>query len=223
MCRGWGRLTCGMKKNCKSCGYADGRYVLPPLPYEAVALSPVLDEETVLLHYEKHHAAYVAGANSAAETLRRIAVGELASEAAPAASELLAFNLGGHLLHCLYWNSLSPAPQEGPTGALADAINCSFGSYEGFERIFRAVTMAVQGSGWGVLAVDPASGLLRVMGICKHQEVFVPGLAPLLACDVWEHAYYLRYHNNRAGYLDAFMQHINWKNVQQRIKDIYHE
>lgn len=212
-----------MKKKCFICGYKDGRYVLPPLPYAAVELAPVLDEETVLLHHDKHHAAYVAGANAAAETLRRVAEGDLAAEAAPDATQLLAFNLGGHILHCLYWQSLSPEPQDGPSGSLADAINCSFGSYDGFVKIFRAVTMAVQGSGWGMLAVDPASGLLRVVGICKHQDVLVPGMEPLLACDVWEHAYYLRYHNNRAGYLDAFMQHINWKNVEQRLKDIHHE
>ena len=212
-----------MKKNCITRGYADGRYVLPPLPYEPEALAPLLDEETVLLHHDKHHAAYVAGANAAAETLRRVAMGDLAPEAAPAADQLLAFNLGGHVLHCLYWDSLSPAPQEGPSGQMADAINRSFGSYEGFERIFCSVTIAVQGSGWGVLGLDPLSGLLRVMGICRHQDVLVPGFEPLLACDVWEHAYYLRYHNNRAGYVHAFLEYANWNNAAKRLNDICHE
>lgn len=206
-----------MKKNCYTCGYEDGRYVLPELPYAAVALEPVLDEQTVLLHHDKHHAAYVAGANAAAETLRRIAAGDLSPEAAPAASQLLAFNLGGHILHCLYWESLSPAPQEGPSGKLADAINASFGGYEGFERIFRAVTLAVQGSGWGVLGLDPVSGSLQVFGICRHQDVLTAGFCPLLACDVWEHAYYLRYHNNRAGYIDAFLKYIDWEKVNKRL------
>ena len=91
-----------MKKDCLTHGYADGRYVLPPLPYAPVELEPLLDEETVLLHHDKHHAAYVAGANAAVETLRRISAGELAPEGAHAATELLAFNLGGHILHCLY-------------------------------------------------------------------------------------------------------------------------
>ena len=103
-----------MMKYCLTCGYADGRYVLPPLPWRAEELAPLLDEETVLLHHDKHHAAYVAGANAAAETLRRVAAGDLAPEAAPAAAQLLAFNLGGHLLHCVYWESLSPVPGGSP-------------------------------------------------------------------------------------------------------------
>ena len=210
-----------MKKKCTTlCGYEDGRYVLPPLPYSAAALAPVLDEETVLLHHGKHHAAYVAGANAAAETLRRVAAGDLAAEAAPAATELLAYNLGGHVLHCLYWQSLSPTPQEGPSGALADALNRSFGSYAGFERIFCAATLAVQGSGWGVLGVDPASGLLRVLAVCRHQDALVPGFEPLLACDVWEHAYYLRYHNNRSGYIRAFLTYANWTNAAELLTRI---
>ena len=212
-----------MKKNCLTCGYADGRYVLPPLPWKPEAMAPLLDEETVLLHHDKHHAAYVAGANAAAETLRRVAAGDLAAEAAPAASQLLAFNLGGHVLHCVYWESLSPVPGGTPEGALADAINCSFGSYGGFESIFRSITMAVQGSGWGVLGLDPMSGLLRIMGVCRHQDVLVPGFVPLIACDVWEHAYYLRYHNNRAGYLDTFLNYIDWNKAEKRLNHICHE
>lgn len=211
------------KKACITCGYADGRYVLPPLPFAPAAVAPLLDEETVLLHHDKHHAAYVAGANAAAETLRRVAEGDLSPEAAPAATQLLAFNLGGHILHCAYWNSLSPTPQEGPSGAMADAINRSFGSYQGFERLFRSVTIAVQGSGWGVLGVDPVSGMLRVVGICRHQDALVPAFVPLLVCDVWEHAYYLRYHNNRAGYVNSFLEYANWNNAAELLNHICHE
>ena len=206
-----------------TCGYENGEYILPPLPYEPTALEEVLDAETVLLHHDKHHAAYVAGANSAAGTLRRIAEGELATDLAPGAMEKLAFNLGGHVLHCLYWKSLSPEPQGAPGGVLADAINASFGSMEGFEKIFRAVTLGVQGSGWGVLGLDPVSGLLRVFGVQRHQDVFVPGVQPLMVCDVWEHAYYLRYHSNRAGYIDNFLKHIDWNNTQQRLTALSHE
>lgn len=212
-----------MKENCLTCGYKDGRYVLPPLPYAPEALDPLLDEETVLLHHDKHHAAYVAGANAAAEVLHRVSMGDLAAEAAPAASQLLAFNLGGHILHCLYWESLSPTPGGTPEGALADAINRSFGSYKGFEVLFRSITTAVQGSGWGVLGLDPASGLLRVMGVCRHQDVLVPGFVPLVVCDVWEHAYYLRYHSNRAGYVDTFLKYIDWNKAETRLTHICHE
>lgn len=197
--------------------------MLPPLPYAPVALAPLLDEDTVLLHHDKHHAAYVAGANAAAETLRRISAGDLAPEAAPAAAELLAFNLGGHILHCLYWHSISPSPQGGPSGAMADAINHSFGSYDGFLSLFRSITLAVQGSGWGVLGVEPMSGKLCMMGTRRHQDVLLPGFEPLIACDVWEHAYYLRYHNNRAGYIDTFLDYIDWEKAKKRLISICHE
>ena len=87
---------------------------------------------------------------------------------------------------------------------------------EGLLRVFRSVTMAVQGSGWGMLGVDPVSGRLMVTGICRHQDVLVPALRPLLVCDVWEHAYYLRYRNNRAGYVEAFLKAVDWCVVEER-------
>ncbi len=219
-----GRISLlGMNTNPSTCVYRDGHYVLPPLPYDPAALEPLLDEQTVLLHHDKHHAAYVAGANEAAELLRRVQNGDLPPSAAPDATERLAFNLGGHILHCLYWESMTPEDGEQPMGDLADALNRSFGSIEGFQRVFRAVTLAVQGSGWGVLGVDPASGLLRIFGICRHHDALIPGFLPILACDVWEHAYYLRYHNNRADYIDSFLSHIDWEHTHQRLTAICHE
>lgn len=212
-----------MKKTHLTCGYKEGRYILPDLPYTAASLEPLLDEATVLLHHDKHHAAYVAGANAAADTLQRVACGDLAAEAAPEAARLLAFNLGGHILHCLYWESITGMQGGTPKGELADAINHSFGSMEGFEKIFKAVAMGVQGSGWSVVGMDPVSGLLRIFGIERHQDILAPGFLPLLACDVWEHAYYLRYHNNRAGYVNAFLKHIDWEKTQQRLTTICHE
>ena len=212
-----------MNTNYPTCAYRDGHYVLPPLPYGASDLEPLLDEQTVLLHHDKHHASYVAGANEAADILSRIQTGELDPAAAPDATSRLAFNLGGHILHCLYWESISPEGGEQPMGDLADAINRSFGSMEGFQKVFRSVTLSVQGSGWGVLGVDPVSGLLRVFGICRHHDALIPGLLPVLACDVWEHAYYLRYHNNRAGYINSFLSHIDWKHTHQRLTAICHE
>ena len=88
--------------------------------------------------------------------------------------------------------------------------------------MFRAVTLAVQGSGWGVLGVEPVSGRLSIMPICRHQDVLVPGFCPLIACDVWEHAYYLRYHNNRAGYIDTFLNYVNWEKAEKRLTEICH-
>ena len=204
-------------------GYAGGQYVLPPLPYEAVALEPFLDARTVTTHHDRHHAAYVAGANAAMETIRKVA-GNVHGEAeASTAMRSLAFNLGGHILHSLYWKSLSPQPQEGPTGALADAVNAAFGSYEGFLRVFRGVAMGVQGSGWVVLGRERLSRRLVVLGVERHQDILLPGFKPLLACDVWEHAYYLRYLNNRAGYVDAFLRQADWASALKRMEHSCHE
>ena len=126
--------------------------MLPPLPYDVTALEPLLDAETVLLHHSRHHAAYVAGANAAADMMRQIAEGNMPETLAATAAGNLAFNLAGHMLHTLYWGNLSPVPCEGPRGELADAINTAFGSYSGFVRLFRSVALGVRGSGWAVLA-----------------------------------------------------------------------
>ena len=195
---------------CYTQGYADGQYVLPPLPFSESALEPLLDAETLALHHDRHHAAYVAGANDAAQTLRAIANGELDAALAPAASEKLAFNLGGHILHSLYWRNLNPNPEECAEGALACAIEDAYGSFAGMLRVFRSVAAGVQGSGWVVLGIDPVSRLPRIFGICRHQDCLVPGFIPLMVCDVWEHAYYLRYRNNRSGYIGAFLEMADW-------------
>lgn len=202
--------------------YQAGKYALPPLPYPADALAPYLDEATVLLHHDKHHAAYVAGANEAAETLQRIAQGDLPPAQAPAATLHLAFNLSGHILHTLYWENLAPPPQAEPSGELADAIAATFHSMDGFKRVFRAATMAVQGSGWGILGVEPVSRRLVVCAVQKHQDALVPGFVPILVCDVWEHAYYLHFRNNRSAYLDSFFVLINWEVVASRFRSYCH-
>lgn len=196
--------------------YADDRYELPPLPYRDSALEPLICAETLYLHHARHHAAYVAGANAALDTLRLINEGELSPAQAPAATRNLAFNLGGHILHTLYWENLAPEPLTGPGEALAEALEQSFGSYLAFERLFCAVAAGVQGSGWAVLGVDPVSRRLLVTGIQNHQDVLVPGFVPLLVCDVWEHAYYLSWSNDRKGYVAAFMKQVNWEKVDER-------
>lgn len=206
-----------MNTPCLTHGYAEGCYILPPLPYAPESLEPFLDAETLVLHHDRHHAAYVAGANAAADTLRRVAAGEQDAQAASAAAQSLAFNLGGHILHCLYWDNLSPVPSDLPLGgAFGEALCNSFGDADGLLRVFRSVTLSVQGSGWGVLGVDPVSRKMIVTGICRHQDVLVPAFQPLLVCDVWEHAYYLRYRNNRAAYLEEFMSKVNWSVVEER-------
>lgn len=196
--------------------YADGQYQLPPLPYAPSDLEPFLDAETLRLHHDKHHAAYVKGANTATLAMKAMARGERSAEDAASVAQNLAFHLGGHLLHCLYWKNLSPVPQALPEGPLAEAIVLTYGSFEGFARLFRAVALGVQGSGWCVLGVEPIGKQLTINAILRHQEALSPRFCPLLVCDVWEHAYYLRYQHDRAAYVDAFMRHINWEIVAHR-------
>ena len=190
--------------------------MLPPLPYELSALEPVLDAETVMLHHTRHHAAYVAGANAAVDMMRQIAQGELPETMSNTAVQNLAFNLAGHMLHSLYWGNISPEAGQRPGGALAAAIDASFGSYEGFVRVFRSVALGVQGSGWAILAREAVSRRLVVLGALRHQDALLPKMRPLLVCDVWEHAYYIRYANNRAAYVDAFLNQVCWRSVEKR-------
>lgn len=201
-----------------SIGYADGKYILPPLPYAYDALEPLMDEETVRLHHDKHHAAYVAGANAAADKLREIAEGKVDASMTTPYTRNLAFHASGHALHTIFWTNMSPTPKKAPDGALAKAIDEKFGSYDNFLKVFKATAAGVEGSGWALLGYDPTSKSLVICGIEKHQNLDIPGLVPLLACDVWEHAYYLKHKNNRAGFIDNFVQLINWEDVENRYK-----
>lgn len=202
-----------MNSLCLTHGYEDGHYVLPPLRHEASELAQLIDAETLVLHHDKHHAAYVAGANAAAEELRKINNGSLSTEFAPSVTQRFAFHLGGHILHTIYWHHMAPDPTEEPGGAIGCAIKQSFGSFVAFCRLFAHIADSVQGSGWAVLGVDPVSRKLVICGINRHQDALVPGFKPLLACDVWEHAYYLTWRNKRRAYIDSFMRHIDWGSV----------
>ncbi|MBR3903809.1 MAG: superoxide dismutase [Akkermansia sp.] len=211
---------------CLRDGYRDGQYVLPPLPYDTAALEPFLDKETLALHHGRHHAAYVAGANAATESMQLLAQGKLPASQAGCVAQNLAFNLAGHMLHTLYWGNLSPMNGGTPCGLLADALTASFGSYESFIRLFRAAALGVHGSGWAILAKDAVSHHLVVLAAHKHQDALLPRMRPLLVCDVWEHAYYLKYRNDRAAYVDAFLNHICWQSVCKRFnsnKEVIHE
>ncbi len=190
-------------------------YELPPLPYAKDALEPYYDEATVTLHHDKHHQGYVNGLNGALDKLaaaRRDGdlglVKHLERE--------VAFHGGGHLLHSIFWTNLAPGGGGRPEGPLAAAIDRDFGSFDAFSKHMRAATNAVEGSGWGVLAADP-DGHLVVLQVEKHQNQLLPGWAPILVIDVWEHAYYLKYQNRRAEFVDAVMDHlVNWNDVAAR-------
>lgn len=198
--------------------YADGRYVLPPLSCGESALEPLICAETLYLHHEKHHAAYVAGANAALDALAMVNEGTLSPAQLPLITQNLMFNLGGHILHTLYWENLTGGEPQEPGEFAMSALVENFGNYAAFHKVFTSLCISVQGSGWGVLGVDALSRRLLVTAIYKHQDVLVPGFYPLLVCDVWEHAYYLTWSNDRKGYVNAFMHQINWEVVEERIK-----
>ena len=197
-------------------GYKDGTYVLPPLPYAYDALEPHIDEQTMRLHHDIHHAGYVRGANMASEKLRSIATGEGDRPFSKHWARELAFNGSGHALHVLFWNCMSPNGGGAPKGNLATAIRLSFGSFEGFGELFRSVSGSVEGSGWGILGLEKLSGNLVVIQAEKHQDLTFQGTVPLLVVDVWEHAYYLKYQNKRADYVAAFLNVVDWDFVGAR-------
>lgn len=190
--------------------YQNGKYTLPDLPYGYDALEPFYDEQTLRIHHDKHHAGYVNGLN---KTLAKIADVRQAGDYASikALSRDLAFNGSGHILHTLFWHSMKPAGQnhEMP-GELQSAFEAGFGSVDAGRAQFAAATKAVEASGWGVLAYEPVSQKLIVLQCEKHQNLTIWGVEPILVCDVWEHAYYLKYQNNRGQWVDNFMQLANW-------------
>ncbi|MBT9448688.1 superoxide dismutase [Akkermansia glycaniphila] len=196
--------------------YADGQYVLPPLPYAYDALEPLMDEATLHLHHDKHHAAYVAGANTAVQKLREITEGKLDAAQTTNWVRALSFNESGHVLHTIFWTNMSPTPKTAPEGPLMDAIVKAFGSFDGFMLAYRSATAGIEGSGWGILGVEPLGKTLVICGAEKHQNYEIPGIIPILACDVWEHAYYLKHQNNRAAYIDNFLKLVDWQNVEER-------
>lgn len=190
-------------------------YTLPDLAFDPASLEPHLSARIVELHHGKHHATYVAGANTALEQLDAArAAGQWGSLVGLEKS--LAFNLGGHLLHTIYWTNLSPDGGGEPTGALATAIADTFGGFDSFRTLFTQTSLSVQGSGWGVLGWEPLGQRLVVQQLGTHQDNHLLGAVPLLAIDVWEHAYYLQYENLRAGYLEAVWNIVNWADVARR-------
>lgn len=193
-----------------------GEYVLPALPYAYDALEPHIDAETMRIHHDKHHAGYVAGLNKAVAELAKIRAGTGDASLIKHWSRELAFHGGGHFNHCWFWLTMLPPKLGGgepPTGALAEGINRDFGSFDAFKKQFVAAANAVEGSGWGWLVYDRMSRHLLVQQMEKQQNMLLTGCIPLVCCDVWEHAYYLKYQNKRSDYINAFFNVINWKRV----------
>lgn len=204
--------------NPLAAGYDDqsGQYVLPALRYAHNALEPVIDGQTMQLHHEKHHAGYVNNLNAA---LKKLAAAREAGDysAVQALSRAIAFNGGGHTLHTLFWNNMAPVGAGGkPSSALQQAIDRDFGSLEAFRSHFSAAAIGVEGGGWAILGLDRVARRLLVVQGENQQKLTTWGLVPLLVLDVWEHAYYLKYQNRRAEYVQAWWQIVNWNEVSQR-------
>lgn len=199
--------------------YAGGKYILPPLPYEKNALEPLVQEQMLTLHHDKHHAAYVAGLNKALEQLAAARTSGDFSHV-QALSRALAYNGSGHVLHSLFWQSMRPPAADGKPAAIPDALAAamteSFGSADAFKAQFAAATKDVEASGWGVLAYEPISARLLVLQCQNHEDLTMWGATPLLVCDVWEHAYYLQYQNRRPEWVDNFLKLANWDTALAR-------
>jgi len=195
-------------------------YVLPKLPYEYKDLQPYMSEEQLRIHHSKHHQAYVNGANAIFQKLDK-ARKEGADIDIKSTLKELSFNIGGHLLHSLFWGNLAPAGKGGgkPGGVLSDAIEKEFGSFERFKKEFTQAAVSVEGSGWAALTLCKQTNRPIVMQIEKHNTNVYPGFRILMVLDVFEHAYYIDYKNERAKFVDAFWNIVNWDEVNKRLKE----
>lgn len=193
-------------------------YTLPELPYEYKALAPYISEEQLTLHYTKHHQAYVTGANAILEKLDKARKDNTDLDMKATLKEL-SFHIGGYRLHALFWENLAPAGKGGggvPKGELAKAIDAEFGKFDRFKKEFTQAASGVEGSGWAVLTYCMKTNRLLIMQLEKHNVNLVPGFRILMALDVWEHAYYLDYKNDRAKFIEGFWNLVNWNEVNAR-------
>jgi superoxide dismutase, Fe-Mn family len=193
------------------------KYVLPDLPYDYGALEPHISAKIMQLHHDKHHKAYVDGANQTLESLEEARQKNDFARIA-ALEHALAFHLSGHVLHSLFWKNLSPDGGGKPTGALASAIDKDFGSFDGFKNQLTKATATCMGSGWGALAWDTLGGRLVTLQIHDHESQTGQGALPLMVIDAWEHAYYLQYLNEKAKFFDAVWNVFNWKDISERFQ-----
>ena len=191
-------------------------YTLPDLGYDYSALEPSISGAIMELHHSKHHQAYVTGANTAIAQLAEARDSDNLANVNKLEKDL-AFNLGGHVNHSIFWTNMSPDGGDKPTGELASALDGAFGSFDKFQAHFTAVALGVQGSGWALLAYDAIGGNLVIEQLFDQQGNIPAFTIPLLMLDVWEHAYYLDYKNVRPDYVKAWWNVVNWANVEQRL------
>ena len=190
-------------------------YTLPELTYDYGALDPSISGEIMELHHSKHHAAYVAGANQALEQMAEARdsgnFGTL-----PKLEKDLAFHLGGHTNHSIFWKNMGPDSPDRPSGELAAAIDEFFGDFEKFVAQFNAAALSIQGSGWALLSWDAVASRLNINQLYDQQGNVAVLTTPLLMLDMWEHAFYLDYKNVKGDYVKAFWNIVNWSDVEMR-------
>jgi len=194
-------------------------FSLPPLPYDYKALAPYISEEQLKIHHDKHHQAYVNGANGIFEKLDK-ARKEATDIDMKSTLKELSFHIGGHVLHSTFWENMAPAGKGGgkPGGAIADEIQKEFGSFERFKKEFSQAATSVEGSGWAALAIHQCVDKPLIMQIEKHNVNFYPSFQILMVLDVWEHAYYLDYKNDRAKFVENFWNVVNWDFANKILK-----
>ena len=191
------------------------KYVLPDLSYDYGALEPNISGRIMELHHDKHHLAYVNGANSALDALAEAREKNDLTMVNKFQKDL-AFNLAGHVNHTVFWKNMSPEGGDKPTGELAAAIDEFFGTFDAFKAHFSASALGIQGSGWSILVWDILGQKLIIEQLYDHQGNLSVGSIPLLMLDMWEHAFYLDYQNVKPEYVKAFWNIVNWADVQAR-------
>ena len=196
-------------------------FELPPLPYPSNSLEPHIDQQTMEIHHDKHHAAYVNNLNKALEgqpDLQNKSIEELLASISSLPQNIqtaVRNNGGGHVNHTMFWQLLKVNNGVEPTGDLANAINQAFGSFDAFKQQFAAAAVGRFGSGWAWLLVAP-DGSLSITSTANQDSPLMEGKTPILGLDVWEHAYYLKYQNRRPDYIAAFWNVVNWDEVARR-------
>jgi len=196
-------------------------FELPPLPYDYSALEPYIDTQTMQIHHDKHHQAYVTNVNNALQghdQLASMSVDEMLRNIHQVPESIrtaVRNNAGGHSNHSMFWNIMKPNGGGEPTGDLASAIQQAFGSFDAFKTAFNDAGVKRFGSGWAWLVLD-SSGKLQVISTANQDSPLMDGLHPVMGNDVWEHAYYLKYQNRRPEYLNAWWNVVNWDEVARR-------
>lgn len=194
-------------------------YELPTLSYDYDALEPHIDRRIMELHRQEHHQSYVDGANDALARFAQMREGD-DFESVKAAKRDYSFNLSGHVNHSLFWENMSPDGGEGPEGELAEGFDEWFGSFDAFRAEFTAAAENVEGDGWAMLFYEPVAGRLVVGQVESQNGLAHRGSVPLLGLDVWEHAYYLQYENDRSAYVEAWWNVVDWSDVGRRYETV---